>query len=401
MTWLTIEPGFNFQFMEANVRELKETYASIFQKRLPKFSVQRRTGRPRVGIVVTRSHEGIFLRSLSGVLERLDPELCDVVILCSHGATGMIRDRLRREIEIVGFPERFDHVVSVIQRAAVDVLYYWEIGTDTTNYFLPFLRLAPVQCTSWGIQVTSGISEVDYYLSSELVEPDNAQEHYTETLRLARTLLTYQTHPVVPADPKSREAFGFMPRDHVYVCAQQLGKFHPDFDPIIGDILRRDAQGIFVLTEDSFGAYSDSLRARFAKTIPDVISRVIFLDYQPQDDYRSLLMAADVLLDPPHFGGVNSTYDALSLGQPMVTQPSKFHRGRYTFGCYRKMEVLDCVASTADEYVDVAVKLGTDRDLREEVGARLKEASQTLFHDDQSVTEHERLFGELIAEARA
>ncbi len=181
MTWVTIEPGFNFQFMESNVRELKEAYANIFRDRLPVFSVSRRTGKPRVGIVVTRSHEGIFLRSMANIIERLDPELFDVVILCSHGATGMIRDRIHRDVEIIGFPERFDHVVSVIQNAAVDVLYYWEIGTDTTNYFLPFLRLAPVQCTSWGIQITSGISEVDYYLSSNLVEPDNAQDHYTES----------------------------------------------------------------------------------------------------------------------------------------------------------------------------------------------------------------------------
>lgn len=400
MTWVTMEPGFNFQFMEANVRELKEAYAGIFQERLPKFSVQRRTGKPRVGIVVTRSHEGIFLRSLSNIIERFDAELCDLVILCAHGATGRIREGIHREVEVIGFPERFDHVVSVIQKAAVDVLYYWEIGTDTTNYFLPFLRLAPIQCTSWGIQVTSGISEVDYYLSNELVEPENAQEHYTETLRLGRTLLTYQTHPTVPANPKSREAFGFMPDDHVYVCAQQLGKFHPDFDPLIGGILRRDPQALFVLTEDMYGSYGDCLRARFAKTLPDVLSRIICLNYQEQHEYRSLLIAADVLLDPPHFGGVNSTYDGLSLGKPIVTQPSGFHRGRYAYGCYRKMEMFDCVAYTADEFVDIAIKLGTDKAYRESVEARLREASHVLFHDEGAVSEHERLFGELIEEAR-
>ncbi|MBI2480954.1 MAG: hypothetical protein HYV60_20675, partial [Planctomycetia bacterium] len=174
----------------------------------------------------------------------------------------------------------------------------------------------------------------------------------------------------------------------------------PDFDPLIGDILRRDPQGIFVLTEDMFGSYGDGLRARFAKTIPDVLSRVICLAYQQQDDYRSLLMAADVLLDPPHFGGVNSTYDGLSLGKPIVTQPSEFHRGRYTYGCYRKMEMFDCVANTTDEFVDMAVQLGTDSNYREEIGRRLREASQVLFCDEQAVTEHERLLSELIAEAR-
>ena len=29
------------------------------------------------------------------------------------------------------------------------------------NYFLPFARLAPVQCTGWGSTITSGVPAVD------------------------------------------------------------------------------------------------------------------------------------------------------------------------------------------------------------------------------------------------
>jgi len=42
------------------------------------------------------------------------------------------------------------------------------------------LRLAPVQCTAWGHPVTSGLPTIDYYLSSQLMEPENAQAHYSE-----------------------------------------------------------------------------------------------------------------------------------------------------------------------------------------------------------------------------
>ena len=42
------------------------------------------------------------------------------------------------------------------------------------------LKLAPIQMTSWGHPDTSGLPTIDYFLSSELMEPENAQENYTE-----------------------------------------------------------------------------------------------------------------------------------------------------------------------------------------------------------------------------
>ena len=101
--------------------------------------------------------------------------------------------------------------------------------------------------------MTSGIANVDYYLSSGLVEPADAEEHYSETLVCADTLLAYQL-PISPPTPlKSREAFGFDADQHLYICAQHLGKFHHDFDPLMADVLRRDPAGRVVITEDRYG----------------------------------------------------------------------------------------------------------------------------------------------------
>src|SRR5207302_339611 len=44
------------------------------------------------------------------------------------------------------------------------------------------LRLAPVQCVAWAHPITTGSPEIDYYLSSESMEPDNGQDHYSERL---------------------------------------------------------------------------------------------------------------------------------------------------------------------------------------------------------------------------
>jgi len=392
---------FNLQFDKGNIRPAKEAYARIFRDRFPQETPAPRTGLPRIGFVVTKRHERAFLKSLGGILERMNDSLFEMTVICPVAISQAVRAAVRDAVGVLTVPEAFDRMLETIRAARFDLLYYWEVGTDSTNYFLPFFRLAPVQCTSWGIQVTSGIPAMDYYLSSELVEPEDAGEHYSETLVPARTLLTYQER-LSPPDPRNaRDGFGFAAGQHVYLCAQHLGKFHPDFDPVLAAILRQDAAGVIVTTRDQHGYDAQKLQSRFAETIPEVADRIVFLPRQAHPDYLRLVAAADVLLDPPYFGGVNTTYDGFSLGKAIVTVPSAFHRGRYTFGCYRKMGVTDCVASDLDRYVEIAVALGTDAGHRAAVERRIRAAGDALFEDIEAVREHERIFQELVEKARA
>jgi predicted O-linked N-acetylglucosamine transferase (SPINDLY family) len=175
---------------------------------------------------------------------------------------------------------------------------------------------------------------------------------------------------------------------------------HVDFDNLLGGILRLDPGAVVILTADKFGHYTETLRQRFAIHLPDVAQRIHFLPRLDQPAYLSLLQHADVLLDPPHFSGGNSTYDGLSLGKPIVSLPSAYQRGRYTLGCYRQLNFLDCVVATAEQYVALAVRLGRDREFRQDVASRLLAASDVLFDDSTVVTEHERIFQELL-EAKA
>jgi predicted O-linked N-acetylglucosamine transferase (SPINDLY family) len=392
---------FNAQFLDGNLRELRAAYAGIFQHLFTEPAPTAGTDRPRIGFVVTKGHEGVFLKSQRGVLARLDRQRFAVVVIAPVASAARIKQAVEHpDTELVPLPDRSDHALEAIRAARLDVLYHWEIGTDSHNYFLPMFRLAPVQCTSWGLQATSGMPDVAAYLSSTLVEPADAAAHYSEQLLLANTLLTYQSRLQLPENPKSREDFGLTAAQHVYTCAQHLGKFHPDFDPLLGGILRNDPQGVLVITEDRFRFAAEQLKARFASTLPDVAGRVRWLPRLPIEEYRALIAASDVLLDPPHFGGVNSTYDGLALGKPIVTCPSPFQRGRYTLGCYRKMNIDDCIATDAAAYVKIAVRLGTDSDYRAALSHRILGASEVLFEDQEAVREHERLFEILVEGAR-
>src|SRR5919199_1380550 len=87
------------------------------------------------------------------------------------------------------FSDSFHHITDRIQAVCqqivtdkLHILVFTDIGMDASVSRIAGLRLAPVQCNAWGHPVTSGLPTIDYYLSSELMEPENAQEHYTEKL---------------------------------------------------------------------------------------------------------------------------------------------------------------------------------------------------------------------------
>ena len=93
---------------------------------------------------------------------------------------------------------------------------------------------------------------------------------------------------------------------------------------------------------------------------------------------------------------MNTTYDALGLDRPVVTFPSRYNRGRYTAACYRKMGFSSCIATSAEHYAEIAVRLGTDGDYRHAVIREIRGCKSVLYEDSLAVREHERLFEELL-----
>ena len=138
------------------------------------------------------------------------------------------------------------------------------------------------------------------------------------------------------------------------------------------------------------------LNARFARTIPDVIQRIRVLPRLGWSDYLNLIAVSDVMLDPFHFGGGLTTYDGLAMGVPIVTLPTPFLRGRQALGCYLRMGMDDCVAVTAQQYSEIAVRLGMDRDYRSVICARIAERCDALYDNYETVPALEAFFEEAL-----
>ena len=384
------DPPASLTYQGRDNRPLKARWASLFDGKLPRLDPRPGDGPPHVGFVVTRGHEGVFLKGMRGLIERLPAHGLRVTVVCS-GAVGeaIVRPAFPPTVGVLQLPQPVDGALAVLSGARFDVLHYWEVGTDVTNYVLPFCRPAPFQCTSWGWPDTSGIPALDVFLSGGALDGEGAEAHYTERLVRLDRLPTYYTRPPVPAEPHARSHWGLPEEARLYLCAQNLRKVHPDFDPILAEILRRDPGGLVLLIDDKRPGITAALRRRLDAAMPDVAARVRFLPRMDEAAYLALTARADVALDTLHYGGGgNTVYDAFAAGTPVVTLPTSHHRGRWTLAAYRQAGLDGAgVADTPEAYVDLAVGIATDPDRRRALGTAMQEASANLYDDDAAVAE--------------
>jgi len=356
--------------------------------------------RLRVGFLSAFLHNHTIGKLYRGFVAGLDRRRFEVVVLHSLDRRDAVRAAIDAAADkAVVLPARLDDARRTVADAKLDVLFYPDIGMHPFSYFLAFARLAPVQVTGWGHPDTTGLASVDYFVSSGLLEPQGAQAHYGERLERLGRLPTCYARPGPAPATGVRARLALPAGAKLYACPQSLFKFHPAFDATLGAILEADPAGHLALVSSAHAGWNESLSQRFRRAFPESIDRVRFLPFMPEAEFFDLLASADAVIDPAHFGGGNSTYEALGLGVPVVTMPGPFMRGRVTLGCYRQMGFEDLVAATPQEYVSLAVRLANDGAFREEMRRRVRERSPALFDDGLAVRELEAFLERAFDEA--
>lgn len=361
--------------------------------------------RLRIGMLSAFFGEHSIGKTSIGLVESLPRERFEVVLLClPRAGRGALGARIRAAADrTVDLPGEVAAARDAIASLELDVLFYQDIGMEPVGYFLSFARLAPVQCVSYGHPDTTGVPTMDYFVSNTRYEPPGGAAHYSERLVQLRDLptLAHYHRPPPAARALTRAMLGIADGTTVYLCPQTLFKLHPDFDRLAAGILERDPGGRLYLIDTYCRRWMETLRARFARTMPALASRIVFLPRQGEASYLDLLALADVILDTPHFNGMNTSLEALATGTPVVTLPGGLQRARHTAAMYQAMDLGSFVSLTEEDYVQRAVALGTEPDLAHAARRLIAERSGLLFDAPRVVTEFADFFERAYAEAGA
>lgn len=395
---------FMLAYQGGNVRDLQQSFATLFKPPAETLSCRPRPsadGRIRVGMISEYFCNHTIGTLNRGLAQHLDRHKFHLTVISAAAADETTQHYRRHADRFVPISKAVPQARAAMKDLDLDVLLFTDIGMSCLTLALACTRHAPVQCVTWGHPLTTGLPTIDYFLSGQLYETPEADAHYTEQLVRLPGLQTCYPRPDQFGTRRTRDDFGLPEDKHLYGCPQTLFKFHPEFDPILADILRRDPQGLLVLIEGKHREWNEALRQRWQANMPDVAQRVHFLPAIPRGDFLTLSKLVDVLLDPLHFGGGNTTLEAMAVGTPVVTWPTPFLRARLAYGIYQHMGWQDCVADSAAAYVDKAVALGADGAANRAARKTIGEACPVLFDHVASIRAFESFFSQAYEKSRA
>jgi len=391
-------------------RALQAQYGRLVHRALtarhPEFAMGRQNdmrrpgGRVRIGLVsgFFRRHS-VWKMALSGWIGGLDRSR--FTIFGYH--TSAVADDVTRyaSSQLDGFVTENRRRTSLARRIAedrLDAILYPEIGMDPVAAWLAALRLAPVQMMSWGHPTTSGYPSIDFFLSSDLMEPHEAERSYSERLvRLPGLGCLYRPTDVAPAQ-LTRADLGLSADDIVYLCAQSLYKYLPQDDEIFDRIGRAVPRARFVFFSGPMPAitsrFADRLARRLSAAGQNPHKRLLFLPALTEAGFLGVGRLADVLLDSVGWSGFNTTIEVIAEGIPVVTVSGSSLRGRHTSAVLTQLGHAEMVTTSLNDYVERAVRLGLDADFRRVIGSSIKRASPRLFGDAAPIRALEALLVE-------
>lgn len=288
-------------------------------------------------------------------------------------------DRFRRG------PRTFSGWCEAIRRDDPHVLIFPEIGMDPITAKLAALRLAPVQCSSWGHPNTSGYPTIDYFLSSDLMEPPDGRDHYTETLVRLPNLSIHYTPPLLQEAIITRPVPGVRDGAVVYWCCQSLFKYVPRYDDIFPRIAEKVGDCQFVFLRHASNSVTATFQARLERAFAAHGLRwdryCVLSERLSAAQFAAAMRTADVFLDSVGWSGCNTTLEACAAALPVVTCRGETMRARHSAAIMEMMGMTECVVDTIDDYVTQAARMGMEPAWRMDVRKKMVERRHRAWED--------------------
>lgn len=395
---------FFLPYLGCDVKDLQGRYGSwvcsVMAAKYPQFSrpLPQRPASEKIKIGIISNYfynHSNWKIPIRGWLEQLDRQRFSVHCVHTGDTCDQATETARTVADSFLQSNDLEALTTAIHEQMFDVLIYPGIGMDTVTLKLAALRLAPVQCASWGHPVTTGMPTVDFYLSSDLMEPPDGAEHYTEKLVRLPNLSVW-------CEPDERAAVvspapvipGLETHDVVFLCCQNLLKYLPQYDFVFPAIADQVKNARFVFIASHVPELTERFNQRVTRAFQNrgltAHNHVRFIPYLNDAEFAGLNAQADIFLDSIEWSGCNTTFESLRFNKPIVTIPGTFMRGRHTYAVLSMMSVEDTIATSVEEYVAIAVRLANDKQWRDEVSLKISRSKQRVYRDRECIAGMER-----------
>uniref|UniRef100_A0A1W7RB52 protein O-GlcNAc transferase n=2 Tax=Hadrurus TaxID=88315 RepID=A0A1W7RB52_9SCOR len=190
----------------------------------------------------------------------------------------------------------------------------------------------------------------------------------------------------------SRQQYG-LPEDAIVYCNfNQLYKIDPATLQTWANILKRVPNGVLWLLRFPAVGEPNIITSAAQMGLPH--NRIIFSNVAAKEEHVRRGQLADVCLDTPLCNGHTTGMDVLWAGTPMLTLAGETLASRVASSQLTCLGVPELIARTRQEYEDIAVRLGTNKEYLKAIRAKVWQArtENSLFNVKIYASNLENLF---------
>ncbi|MBR7025185.1 MAG: glycosyltransferase [Selenomonadaceae bacterium] len=311
--------------------------------------------------------------------------------------TELYRRNVEHFIDVKNLSDK--ELAKKIHDDEIDIAF--DLAGHTGYNGLPALvyRPAPVQICGIGYMSTTGLKEIDYFLTDEILDPPGEHEaHFSEKFLYMPAQFCYArredvpTPEVAPCIENGYVTFGT-------IC--RYSKMTDDMLAVWSEILNRvpDAKLLMRAQEFISNRVVDELYATM-KSFGCDMDRVIFRP--AMTDYFEAISKIDIMLDGyPYVGGA-TTLDALYMGVPVINLHGERHSTRFGKSILASVGLGELSVNSIEAYINTAVALAGDKETLDVLHKNLR----TMFLNSAALDPMkycrllEKKFEELLSAAR-
>jgi len=330
----------------------------------------------------------------------LDAKNFDLHIFYTNCTVDQETNKVRQRAKsfLMG-PKSIQQWVDEINNANINFLFYPEIGMDPMTLKLASMRLCPVQACSWGHPETSGLPTMDYYISSEKLDEDNANIYYSEKLVRLKGIGFYYDPPTLESNIEDLGDIQLTTGVPILLCLGAPNKFAPTADWIFFEIINRLKYCQLIFVEDENGAYK-VLKTRLEKMFKDsdleFTKFIKFIGPLNRRGYSELMKRSNLLLDTIGFSGFNTAMQAIGCNLPVITREGRYMRTKSASALLRTIGAPELIAESEHQYIDIIEKYIFNSDFSNNIKEKIRLNQDRLYKNIESIIQFESFIKSVV-----
>jgi hypothetical protein len=337
----------------------------------------------RVGILNTHFRPQTETFATLPVFEHLDRSKFEIYLYVieqsGHPVERYCRERADRFYPLT---EDLSHNIATLRGHELDILFMGSNITAASKSItsIALHRTARAQATSICSPVTTGMSNIDYYIAGNLaLAGEKAREQYIErliTVEGSGFCFSFVGEQESSECQFSRAKLGIKESAIVFASGANFFKIVPDLREAWANIISGVPNSVLLLYPFNpywAGSYPagrqllHSLRETFLQHNISIDRLIIQPPLPHRVNVKGLLGTADIYLDAFPYSGATSLIDALETGLPTVVKDGYYLRTRQAGALLRELGIDQLVANTEQAYCELAVRLGKDATYRQQL----------------------------------